>query len=73
MKRFELEEAAKLSGICLEYFTLFYYIKGYIRKEPYGYSATVLGIKSNCVLNDKNYHAYFTVKSVITASNAFAA
>ena len=73
MKEYKLSKASKKSGIKQDDFILFYVIRGYIRKETYGYSATALGIEKGCVVNDKNNNALFTTESIIRISDAFAA
>ena len=42
LEKFSIEEAIRISGVNPDDFIAFYTIKGYIRKESYGYSATAL-------------------------------
>ena len=69
IKTFSLTEASRISGVNPDDFIAFYLIRGYIRKESYDYSATVLGIEKGCVVNDENYNALFTTESIIRIAN----
>lgn len=73
IKTFDLTEASRISGINQADFTDFYVLRGYIKKEPYGYSATALGIERGCVVNDDKYNALFTMESIIRVASAWAA
>ena len=73
LEKFSIEEASRISGVSSYDFIAFYTIKGYIKPEPYGYSATALGIEKNCVVNDKDYRAWFTMDSIIKIASAWAA
>ena len=73
VKNFELSEASSLSGITLDELTEFYLIRGYIRKETYGYSATLLGIEKGCFVNDKDFNAMITTKGICKVASVFAA
>ena len=72
IETFELSEASRISGIKLVDFISFYRIKGYICQEEYGYSATALGIKNGCVVNDNKQNALFTMKAITKVADAFA-
>ena len=73
LEKFSIEEASRISGVSADDFIAFYKLRGYIRPEPYGYSATALGIEKNCVVNDKDYRAWFTMDSIIKIASAWAA
>ena len=73
LEKFSIEEASRISGVSADDFIAFYKIKGYIKPEFYGYSATALGIEKNCVVNDKDYRAWFTMDSIIKIASAWAA
>lgn len=73
IKTFDLTEASRISGISQNDITDFYLIRGYIRKEPYGYSATLLGIEKGCFVNDKDLNAMITTKGICKVTSAFAA
>ena len=72
-KKYNIYESAKIIGISTDDFTEFYLLRQYIRKEPYGYSATVLGIEKGCFVNDKNYNALVTEKGINRIAKIFAA
>ena len=72
-KTFDLTEASRISGVRKDQFILFYTMRGYIKKESYGYSATALGIEKGCVVNDDKYNALFTMESIIRIASATAA
>lgn len=71
-KTFKLDEASRISGVNQSDFTDFYLLRGYVKKEPYGYSATALGIEKGCVINDKNYNALITINGISKIASAFA-
>lgn len=71
--KFTILEACRLSGITLDELTEFYLIRGYIRKEPYGYSATLLGVEKGCFVNDKDFNARITTKGICKVASVFAA
>lgn len=73
LEKFSIPEASRLSGITLDELTGFYLIRGYIRKETYGYSATLLGIEKGCFVNDKDFNAMITTKGICKVTSAFAA
>ena len=73
IKTFELDEASRISGVKKDQFILFYTMRGYIKKESYGYSATALGIEKGCVINDEKNNALFTMESIIRVASAWAA
>lgn len=73
LEKFSIEEALRISGVSADDFITFYTIRGYIKPEPYGYSATALGIEKNCVINDNNYRAKFTLEGVKRVADAFIA
>lgn len=70
---FDLAEAIRISGVKKDQFILFYTMRGYIKKESYGYSATALGIEKGCVINDDKYNALYTMEAIIRVSSAMAA
>lgn len=72
-EKFSIEEACRISGVNSDYFIQFFLIRGYIKPEPYGYSATMLGIERGCVVNDKRFNAWFTTAGIIKVASAFAA
>ena len=72
-EKYNLCESAKIIGISTDDFTEFYLLRQYIRKEPYGYSATELGIEKGCFVNDKNCNAFATEKAVCRVAKVFAA
>ena len=72
LKTFSAAEAAKLSGVKEDFFIDFYVYRGHIMKEPYGYSATALGIEKYTVVNDDKCNALFTVRAIIRIANACA-
>ena len=73
IKTFNLIEAARISGVNQNDFIDFFLLRGYIRKEEYGYSATALGIEKGCVVNDKKHNALFTMEAIIKIASAWAA
>ena len=73
IKTFDLTEAFRISGVNPDDFIAFYLIRGYIRKESYGYSATVLGIEKGCFVNDNNCNALMTIKGICKVGLAFSA
>ena len=72
-EKFSIEEACRISGVNTDYFIQFFLIRGYIKPEPYGYSATMLGLEKGCVVNDKRFNAWFTTESIVKVASAFAA
>ena len=72
MEKFRIEEASRISGITPDDFIAFYMLKGYIRKEPNGFSATALGIEKGCVINEDG-KALFTLEALLRIASAFAA
>ena len=72
-KTFELTEASRISGVNQNDFTDFFLLRGYIRKEEYGFSATALGIERGCVVNDDKNNALFTMEAIIRVASANAA
>ena len=73
IKTFDLTEASRISGVNQNDFTDFFLLRGYIRKETYGYSATALGIEKGCVVNDIKHNALFTMEAIIRIASASAA
>ncbi len=73
IKTFELFEASRISGISQNDITDFFLMRGYIRKESYGYSATALGVEKGCVVNDKNHNALITMDGICKIASAWAA
>ena len=73
LEKFSIEEAIRISGVNQKDFTDFFLLRGYIRKESYGYSATALGIEKGCVINDDKYNALYTMEAIIRVSSAMAA
>lgn len=71
-KKYTLDRVTKIIGISTDDFTEFYLLRQYIRKEPYGYSATELGIKKGCFVNDNNYNALVTEKGINRIAKIFA-
>lgn len=72
VKTFELSEASKISGVSQNDITDFFLIRGYIRKESYGYSATGCGVNSKNVVNDKNHNVLITMNGICKVASAFA-
>ncbi len=72
IKTFDLTEASRISGVSKNEITDFFLMRGYIRKESYGYSATALGVEKSCVVNDKNYNALITMDGICKVSSAWA-
>ena len=73
LEKFSIEEASRISGVSADDFIAFYKLKGYIRKEAYGYSATALGIEKGCVVNDKNHNALITMDGICKIASVWAA
>ena len=73
IKTFDLTEASRIAGVNQDDFIQFFLMRGYIRKEEYGYSATALGIEKDCVVNDDKYNALFTMEAIIRVASAQAA
>lgn len=71
-KNYELDEAARIIGISLEDCVGFLEIKKYIKKEPYGYSATACGVDLGNVINDDKHNALITTNGVCKIASAFA-
>lgn len=64
IKTFDLAEASRIFGENQEQIIDFYILKKYIKKEPYGYSATVMGIKKGYFVNDNKRNALLTQKGL---------
>lgn len=73
IKNFELSEASRISGVSQNDITGFFFMKKYIRKESYGYSATALGVEKGCVVNDKNHNALITMDGICKIASVGAA
>lgn len=73
MKTYEIDEASRIAGVDKNEMVEFFKLRGYIRPESYGYSATALGIEKNCCINDKDYNALITVDGICKVASAFAA
>ena len=73
METYNIEQAAMKSRVSEKDIADFYKMRGYLKPEKDGYSATILGIEKNCVINDNNYRAKFTLEGVKRVADAFIA
>lgn len=64
MKIFELSRISRIFGKNQEQVIDFYILKKYIKKESYGYSATVMGIEKGYFINDNKRNALLTQKGL---------
>lgn len=73
MKTYGIDETSRIAGVDKKEMVDFFKLRGYIKPESYGYSATFLGIEKNCCVNDKNYNALITIEGICKVASAWAA